>query len=168
MGLYYTRNDRTEHGYTTTYIRVWDRLTPLPAVEAQIEGCTDNKAGYGTPEAATRMCERYTFVRDAGYARADQSMVHGGGYVEVAFQHFKSADYPSKHYCEARYDMGSRLREIESGLKLARRLYSAERKLFPDCYRMEDPDRLVAVLRHLRAKELAIVDCHGGWLYCQL
>lgn len=171
MVLYFSRIERTEFGYTTSHVRVWDRKDPLPTVESQIEGCIDNRAGYGSPEAAQRMLARYTYVQQLGYGRCDQTMLHASvAYVELQFQHFNHSQYPEKHYCSARYDVGDELHRIKGGLKLAERLARAERKLFPDAYRMEDPDRLIAVLRHLKAKEVEVIDCdtHGstGWLYC--
>lgn len=170
MALYFSRIERTEYSYLSSYIHVWDREA-LPTVESQIEGCVDNRAGYGTPEAAQRMLARYTHVQQLGYTHSDQTMTLASvAFVGVKFEHLRHHDHPTQRYYSARYDLGDELHRIKSGLKLAERLERAERKYYPDSYRMEDADQLVAVLRRLRAKQVDVVECDSssvvGLLYC--
>ena len=169
--LYYTRFTRTEDGFSTTYINVWLCGAKIPTVASQIDGCIGNKAGYRPARGAETMILCYEAARDAGFTRATSSMLGSAAFATICYLHYqpsKDGEPLEKLYCSPTLKLGDELPEIERATKLVKRLIRMERKVASDSCPLADPERVITVLKRLRAVEITMLHLGGSCpsLYC--
>ena len=109
--------------------------------------CVDNKAGYGTIEAAERMHAYYTAAIAEGFTHS--IAITYGARVSARWQHYDH-NGETDQYCSPRVDVGDEWRDIERNLKLAKRVAG---KVF---HFPQSPSACVERLRACRAKEITL------------
>jgi hypothetical protein len=102
------------HGYRQTHVVI--RRMYLEDTASHLEGAIDNKAGYGTLEAAKGQELRFRRMLEAGHRSFFDSCT-SGLLVHVRWQHYRGSD-GTLDYCEPAYDeLGRTLGQIEEGLR---------------------------------------------------
>jgi hypothetical protein len=110
----YETFETESHGYRQTHVVI--RRMYLEDTAAHLEGAIDNKAGYGTIEAAKQQERRFRQMLEAGHTTFFDSCT-SGLVVHVRWQHYLRSD-GTLDYCEPAYDdLGRSLGLIEEGLK---------------------------------------------------
>jgi hypothetical protein len=99
-----------EHGYKHTEVTLMHgRLTD---VRALLAGTWNNRAGYGTEEAAERLGERYRSYLARGILSIFEPGIYAP-FMRVTFQHMPAAYVAEREgnaaYCEPNYYIGERL-----------------------------------------------------------
>jgi hypothetical protein len=113
----------------------------------------------------------YESARDRGFTHSTSSMLGSAAYATIVYLHHqppKDGEPQGKMYCSPTFRLGDELPEIERALKLAKRLERMERKFFPDNCPLADPERVITVLKRLRAVEITVLRLGGSCpsLYC--
>jgi hypothetical protein len=146
-----------ESGYTHTEVSI--RSCYVNSVAEQLEGCVDNKAGFGSIEIANEVGERFRKMQEAGY-ESTYDAATGGLQLTIRWQHYKGAsDGPD--YCEPAFkDFGDGISGIEKSLAFLRKLGGAVEKhrarhTGGDLRKVSDhtfgsPERVIAVLAQMK------------------
>jgi hypothetical protein len=112
--LTYETYETETHGYRMTHVVV--RRMYQEDVAVHLAGTVDNKAGYGTLEAAKQQARRFQSMLDANHTTYFDTTL-SGLQVHVRWQHYYGSD-GILDYCEPAYeDLGRSLSQIEEGLK---------------------------------------------------
>lgn len=144
------REDRHEHGYTTTHVYVMHGA--LEDVRARLAGTWDNRAGYGTQEAAERLEARFRgYLREGIYTLFDNG-VHNP-WLHASFllvsdgakrNHPDLYQADQTYYCEPRYDIGSYLGAIRRSMPLLDKCKGRRTRAGKWIPAVSTPDELVA------------------------
>jgi hypothetical protein len=156
-----------EHGYDKTFVRVY--RSKAQSVDELIEGCIDNKAGYGDVSAAARIREQYQTVKDAGYLAIVDTPLYEPS-VTLAWLH---STYGS--YCRPHVSAGDTFESIEMGMTLLRHIAKRARK-YGEHPNIQGPGRALdiqhpeAVLKALKAmkknaQEVEVFQRDAGYIY---
>ncbi len=158
-----------EYGYGYTRVTVREGVDCERLLPELIDGCVDNRAGYGTAEAAARMSERFTQLQARGYA----GVVHLSSFeprVALHWQHYEprlpTAGVPTKDYCEARVTFPENVAELTRSLELWTRLKRRAQGKASTYVTWHSPDALLGALVRMKAKPMHMVrigDRHGQW-----
>lgn len=166
---HYTRNN---YDFTTVCVR-----TMRTADVAELrEGAVDNKAGYGTEDAAQRQLTRYGGMLECGIATTYETLIFGTR-IDLTFewQHYKSPGEPLS-YCEVSLDLGRHFAEITAGhtflRKFGNRVERARMRREKRTYRnsigghtFAGPDEVIAALARMRNSVQVEYDTtHEAWV----
>jgi hypothetical protein len=112
--LTYETYETEIHGYRMTHVVV--RRMYQEDVAVHLAGTVDNKAGYGTLEAAKQQARRFQSMLDASHTTYFDPTL-SGLQVHLRWQHYHGSD-GTLDYCEPVYqDLGRALGQIEEGIK---------------------------------------------------
>jgi hypothetical protein len=151
--IYFMSYDKEEYGYKTTTVVVWLCGDRLPTLDYLIEGCVDNRAGYGSLLVAERLRKLFEEAKSQGYTRGETSLVtRYTAKVAFHFQHYRE-DGDSKQYCSPSLDIGSDWPRMDRSHKLVKRLERAWKNIWIRRV-FDNPQDLITVLKRLRAAPL--------------
>lgn len=113
--LTYATYETHEHGYTKTHVVVREMYKEETA-EA-LEGTVDNKAGYGTEQAAVLQGHRFQAVLDAGHETHYSSTCMGLD-VHLVWQHYQKDEDGTQLYCDVSYQhLGRSFNRIQEAMR---------------------------------------------------
>jgi hypothetical protein len=146
------------HGYDHTRITVFSN--EHCSLDDRIEGCVDNKAGYGTAEAAEKMGACYSRLKELGYTReADKAFMSAR--VVLHFQHYRAHVDAPLDYCEPRIELHDKYEDIKKGTALMEKVMrKASKRMWPDRrpepsrLSIDTPKRVILALGDLKATEV--------------
>lgn len=121
---------KREGNYTMLYLSITEGTER--SIPELLEGTVDNKAGYGTPDAADRMHDWYTRLLEAGHQILIDPMGWEGSFPRIIiryqeYQPYHTGDQPG--YCQPSFTLGTGgFSDIERGAKFLRRLGRAIEK----------------------------------------
>lgn len=118
--LTYQTYETESHGYRMTHVVI--REMYREDTEKHLEGTVDNKAGYGTPEAAVLMGRRYQAMLDAGHP-VHFDCTTSGLNIHLRWQHFEKDADGTQQYCDVAYeDLGRSLGQIKEAMKFLQKI----------------------------------------------
>jgi len=119
--LGYCRRTYFEHGHTHTEVKIMHGR--LVDVRALLAGTWDNRAGYGTEEAAERLGARYRDYLRQGIVTVFQEGMYSP-YLRATFLHYQApSDFPDHPgYCEPSIWIGEKVDTITRNLPLLRKV----------------------------------------------
>lgn len=137
----------------------------------KIDGTIDNKAGYGSPEAAEKLFQWFTHLKDLGNKVILESPWSDTiPTMAIRYQEFRSNEY-EPGYCAPEVEAIGRnsYNDIQKGAaflkKIARRMIRLEEKRLgkgqswerdAGNWVLEDPSRLIETLEYMGAKYISI------------
>lgn len=147
--LYFTVDHYREHGFDHTRVRVFE--ADARSLVDLIDGCVDNKAGYGSAEAAAHLLREYSELQQRGYSHVAERGYGLSGGRSVTFTWLHST---SVGYCSPNVDCGQKWEKIGRNVSLAQQIATRTSKLIRRTYDMLDaPDDVIGALLLLGATE---------------
>jgi len=142
--LVYRKSNRSEHGYNYTDVHV--SRVEMCTLQYAIEGCVDNKAGYGDPEVAKELEVEFRKALEQGYTHIYQ--YNDNFSATYSWMHASSGGY-----CECKV---TESRQNYKGLLEAAHLWERAAKKYrpghpPHNYSFEDPSVFCDTLDKLGA-----------------
>lgn len=144
-----------EYGYDHTRVTIF--TNEHHSLDERVEGCVDNKAGYGTAEAAEKMSTCFTRLQELGYVH-EAERVFMSARVVLHFQHYLSTVDSELDYCEPRIELHDKYEDIKRGTALLEKVMrKASKRMWPDRkpepsrLAIDTPDRVTIALRDLKA-----------------
>lgn len=166
--LFFDTHERHEGGYTKTVIRITGGEERL--IVDLMAGCVDNRAGYGTAEAAAAMLRNYSAAHSAGFV----GEVHTtwAPWVELRWQHYPGPEGDSnvdpngpQQYCQARIDLPTDIPGAKRAMQLLQRIETANRRISPyDIF--GEPATTLATLAKMRATPIYRLCARTGHFSC--
>jgi hypothetical protein len=116
--LVFSTYESRSNGYGHTHVVIYQ--AEALNIDALIEGCIDNKVGYGGgPEVAKVQEQRYRAMKAAGITET-YSMVGSRLHIDLDWQHYNAA---IEDYCDVCFaELGRRLEDVERAMKFLRQL----------------------------------------------
>lgn len=173
--LCYTLTTSREYNYDHLVLFVY--VAEEQSVKALFDGTVDNKAGYGSKEAADRLGRWYRWLLDQGHKIVLESLSRWSHLappsIEINWQVYKP-DNPrhTPGYCEPRIRLGDdRYNDIQNGAKELKRIgrkierlefertaneyrRESEKPREPSNYSFEDPVEVIEALEAMGAKRV--------------
>jgi hypothetical protein len=169
--LCYSLSHETVRGYRTLDLEISEMFPE--SINKKIEGTIDNKAGYGTPQAAEQLGVWFNYLRDLGHkVLFEPQWAHSS--FTIRYQECHSAEYGDS-YCSARIEdigRGSYI-NIQNAAKLLRKIGKKVAKI--DAERrgqdprvdsrdlgnwiLDNPTRVINALESFKARRVEL--CRG-------
>lgn len=151
--LAYSVERENFNGYTLDHVHI--KQVRAESLGSVLAGCIDNKAGYGTSEAAYEIALATSHAIEQGYEKA---YYHARTYEEVRV-HLTYQQYDGVRYCEVRpTHVGGTLEDMTVGMAFLRILAGRIDKHASMTRALSNPTRVVAMLERLGAVRLATTD----------
>ena len=112
----YTIDGYERHGYKFTRVTV--RRMREEKVAELLEGAIDNKAGYGTADAARGQEARYRALQERGVESIYDSLCVSGLHLSIEWQHYEADGFCDPHFPE----LGRGFGEIETAMRFLRKI----------------------------------------------
>jgi putative lipoic acid-binding regulatory protein len=109
----------TEHGYTTDRLFIGEYLKT--SVEESLAGTVDNKAGYGTPEAAAQMGRMYAAMLADGHKHYFDWSLDGHRF-SIKYQVYEKGDTERPDYCDPHIGFPEKLEAAQWAMKVLQRI----------------------------------------------
>lgn len=108
-----------EFRYEKTHVML--RSASEYSLTEALEGTVDNKAGYGTAEAAARMGEKFKAAIDEGHTLYYDCLFVGDVWIRATWQHFEVVD-GRQTYCSPGFEISHAYDGIVASAALLRRI----------------------------------------------
>jgi len=110
---------RHNYDFTHVVVRTMYRIN----TRAALEGTVDNKAGYGTEDAARRQGLLFQTLLDLGHEEHFDVCTFADLSIHLEWQHYHPADGGEMGYCDPHFeDLGRGFKDIEAAMKFLKRL----------------------------------------------
>lgn len=155
--LYFVVERTKPYDHERTRVRVMEATGELLA--DLLDGCVDNKAGYGTLEAAEELGREYGALLQRGYTGLPDRWRRIHRAVTFDWLHASSGGY-----CEPDVEVGDKLADIVSNTKLARAIVAVVGRLLDRPYdALQDPADVIAALLDMGATECEYAEGHSRY-----